>query len=101
MVNRTNELYEVLNPRGVILSKQVSPMSARLEDLKGKTIYYVDVGKPESDVLFDALEQQLPLVSPETRFIRRRKKMSYLTDEHELWEDIEKNADAFIIGAFD
>jgi hypothetical protein len=97
----TEELYEVLNPRGTLLPVTQHPLSQRFSDLRGKKIYFVDLGKPESDTVFDALEKYLPEFATEAQFIRRKKEKTYFMDEPELWIKIEKDADAFIFGVFD
>jgi hypothetical protein len=95
------KLYEVLNPRGSLLPVTSNPLSKRLSDLKGKKVYFVDLGKPESDTVFDALEKYLPEFAMEAHFIRRKKEKTYFMDEPDLWAEIEKEADAFIFGVFD
>lgn len=95
------EIFTVLNPRGIEQPREVTSLSPRLPDLKGKTVFIVDMGKQQSDIVFDALEEYLPVLSPEAKFVRRQKKRSYFEEEPELWHEIEQHADAFIIGAFD
>jgi hypothetical protein len=97
----TDRFYEVLNPRGMQVPTQLIPLAHRLRDFKDKRIYFVDLGKPESDTAFDALEQYLTEAIPAAKFIRRRKKLTYFVNEPDLWDDIQKNADALIFGIFD
>ena len=93
--------FEVLNPRGLELLKEGTALAERLTDLTGKKIYLIDVGKPQSDDAFDAAEEWLLQNVPQAKIIRRRKKTDYFSDEPELWEEVGKNADAFILGSFD
>jgi|OpeIllAssembly_1097287.scaffolds.fasta_scaffold2696902_1 hypothetical protein len=96
-----DRLYEVLNPRGTQTPTQLSPLSPRLQDFKDKKIYLVDLGKPESDTAFDALEQYLTEAIPASKIIRKRKKLTYFVNEPDLWDDIQKNANALVFGVFD
>ena len=45
----TGGIYEVLNPRGVELLKEGTPLNDRLSDLTDKKVYLIDVGKQESN----------------------------------------------------
>ena len=94
-------VFEVLNPRGVELLKDGTTLNERLSDLKDKKIYLIDVGKPQSDDAFDAAEEYLAEHVPQAKVIRTRKKSDYFKDEPELWDEAQKNADAFILGSFD
>ena len=96
-----NGNYEVLNPRGVEIVKENARLSGRLSDLKGKVVHLVDIGKSQSDELFEELERYLRELAPDTKFVQKRKKTTFFDDEPDLWDDVEKNADAFILGAFD
>lgn len=93
--------FEVLNPRGVEIRKESSPLNARLSDLAGKNIYLVDVGKPQSDCVFDAVEEYLFEHVPQAKIVRTRKKSDYFNNEPALWDEVQNNADAFILGSFD
>ena len=97
----TNGMYEVLSPRGTELLKEASPLNERLADLTGKKIYLIDVGKPQSDDAFDAAEEYLRENLPKAKIVRTRKTTSYFDNEPTLWDDVQKDADAFILGSFD
>ena len=45
----TGGIYEVLNPRGVELLKEGTPLNDRLSDLTDKKVYLIDVGKQQSN----------------------------------------------------
>ena len=97
----TGGVFEVLNPRGVELLKDGTPLNERLSDLKDKKIYLIDVGKPQSDDPFDAAEEYLAEQVPQAKVTRTRKKSDYFQNEPELWSETQQNADAFILGSFD
>lgn len=96
-----NDLFEVLNPIAIQPPIQLTPLSPRLSELDNKKIYFVDLGKPESDAAFDALEKYLLEFAPHTKFIRRKKKLTYFSNEPDLWTEIEREADGLIFGIFD
>ena len=96
-----DSLCAALNPRGLEVPTQLVPLSPRLKNFDNKQIYFVDLGKPESDTAFDALELYLTKAAPTAKFVRKRKDLTYFVNEPELWADIEKNADAMIFGVFD
>ena len=93
--------YEVLNPRGVEIPKESSALNTRLSDLTDKNIYLIDVGKPQSDDVFDAVEEYLLEHVPQAKIVRTRKKSDYFNNEPALWDEVQNNADAFILGSFD
>jgi hypothetical protein len=97
----TDGMYEVLNPRGIELLKEGTPLNDRLSELADKKIYLIDVGKPQSDDPFDAAEEYLAEHLSQAKVIRTRKKADYFQDEPELWDEVKNNADAFILGSFD
>jgi hypothetical protein len=101
LTTESGGVFEVLNPRGVELLKDGTPLNDRLTNLKDKKIYLIDVGKPQSDDVFDAAEEYLAGNVPQLKVIRTRKKSDYFQDEPELWDEVQKNADAFILGSFD
>ena len=52
-----SDICAVLNPRGIEQAREVIYINQRLPDLTGKTIFMVDMGKQQSDIVFDALEE--------------------------------------------
>jgi hypothetical protein len=101
MPNGNAHISEVLNPRGVMKQKTAAPINERQPDLKGKTVYLIDVGKQDADILFDALEQYLSERESDTRFVRTKKTTTYFEDDPEIWSEVKSKADSFILGAFD
>jgi hypothetical protein len=92
---------EVLNPRGIMKQKVATPINERLSNLNDKTVYLIDVGKQDAEILFDALEQYLSEREPNTRFVRTKKKATYFEDDPEVWSEVKSKAHSFILGAFD
>jgi hypothetical protein len=94
-------LITVLSP--AIASKMVDrvPLSPRLDTLKGKTLYMVDInwGGPEAAyVVFEEMTDWFKQNMPSVKTVIKRKKGMYSQDDPELWKEIAKNGDAAIIG---
>ena len=94
-------LITVLSP--AIASKMVDrlPLSPRLDTLKGKTIYMVDInwGGPQAAyVVFEEMTDWFKQNMPSVKTVIKRKKGMYSQDDPELWKEIAKNGDAAIIG---
>ena len=94
-------LITVLSP--AIASKMVDrlPLSPRLDTLKGKTLYMVDInwGGPQAAyVVFEEMTDWFKQNMPSVKTVIKRKKGMYSQDDPELWKEIAKNGDAAIIG---
>ena len=95
-------LITVLSP--AIASKMVDrvPLSPRLDTLKGKTLYMVDInwGGPEAAyVVFEEMTDWFKQNMPSVKTVIKRKKGMYSQDDPELWKEIkEKGGNAVIMG---
>ena len=94
-------LITVLSP--AIASKMVDrlPLSPRLDTLKGKTLYMVDInwgGPKAAYVVFEEMTDWFKQNMPSVKTVIKRKKGMYSQDDPELWKEIAKNGDAAIIG---
>ncbi len=84
----TREKTTVLNPLGQPPPIKLEPMAPRLDTLKGKIIYVVDVKFPNSKVFADELVRALKEHFPDTAWIYREKIKTYFDDDPELWAEI-------------
>ncbi len=82
------EKITVLNPLGQPPAIKLEPMAPRLDTLKGKTIYVVDVKFPNSKVFAEELVKALQENFPGTNWIYREKIKTYFDDDPELWAEI-------------
>lgn len=71
----------------------MTPLSQRLDTIKGKTIYVVDDGYPGSDILLAELIAGMQEKYPDTKFIYKKETRPI----DPLWDEINKKGDAMII----
>jgi hypothetical protein len=88
----------VLNPLGAAPPIHMIPMASRLETLKGKTIYIVDMNFPRTQQFFEEMQKLLASRFTETRFELRIKKGTYFNNDPDLWAEIKEKGDGVIMG---
>jgi hypothetical protein len=88
----------VVNPRGQLPPVHYVPMAPRLDSLNGKTIYIVDMRWSYTGQFTEELRDILSENYPETKFIRKEKAGPYGEADPKLWDEIQENGDAMIIG---
>ena len=91
-------LYAALNPRGFKPQVKEIPLGPRVPDLAGKVVYCISQPFGGADIFLRKVAEALPLYAPGVRAEYRKKPAFYGTDDPELWEEIAKEADAFIYG---
>lgn len=95
----TSMLTTVLDPRGQPTAVvQPHPLAPRLDTLKGKTVYLVDVGFGGG---WEFLEEAVAWFSrnmPDVKTVLVRKKGIMFVDEPEMWAELKEKADAVIFG---
>ena len=94
-----HSLSTALDPRGqpTAMIKPL-PLAPRLDSLKDKTVYVIDVGFGGG---WEFLEETVGWFArnlPGVRTVLQRKKSIMFADEPEMWEEIKKNGDAVIFG---
>jgi len=94
-------VYEALNPRGIPPGIKTTPLSPRLADLRNKVVYNINIGKPAADLLCPELERALKEAIPEVNIVYRKKQLSFLTDEPNLWKEVAEKGSAAIISIAD
>ena len=91
-------IYEVLNPRGCPPDIHQVSLSPRISDLKGKVVYIINSGIYGAYVFTRKVAELLPTYFPGVKVVHRDKPSPFMSDDPELWEEVEKNAHAFIYG---
>ena len=92
------EKLTVLNPLGQPPAIARVPMAPRIDSLKGKTIYIVDIGFVNTHQLFTELQSLLKEKYPDTNWIVRTKIGSYFDNDPKLWAEIKEKGQGMIIG---
>jgi len=88
----------VLNPLGQPPAIERVPMAPRISDLRGKTIYIVDIGFSGTHQLLTELQDLLKERYPETTWLLRNKIGTYFNDDPKLWAEIKEKGHAMIMG---
>lgn len=94
----TSNKVTVLNPLGVAPPIHFIPLASRLETLKGKTIFIVDMMFPRTQQFFEEMQKLLSEKYPDTKFELRHKTGSYFNNDPELWAEIKQNGHGVIMG---
>jgi hypothetical protein len=88
----------VLNPLGQPPAIERVPMAPRISDLKGKTIYIVDIGFSATDQFLTELKDLLTERYPKTTWVVRKKIGTYFNDDPKLWAEIKEKGHGMIMG---
>jgi hypothetical protein len=88
----------VLNPLGEPPAIERVPMAPRISDLKGKTIYIVDIGFSATDQFLTELKDLLTERYPKTTWVVRKKIGTYFNDDPKLWAEIKEKGHGMIMG---
>jgi hypothetical protein len=92
------EKITVLNPRGKAPSIQQIPLAPRLDTLKDKIIYIVDMNFPRTHQFFEEMQKTLSVRYPETKWILQTKIGTYFNNDPELWAEIKEKGNGVIMG---
>lgn len=91
----------VMNP--VVENRMVDrlALSPRLDTLKGKTLYMLDINWGGPDAAYSVFEQIAVWFQknmPEVKTEIRRKNGSYMVNDPKTWAEIQEKADAVLVG---
>ncbi len=92
------EKITVLNPQGIAAPIHLVPMASRLNTLKGKTIYIVDMNFPRTQQFFEEMQLLLASRYPESKWELRIKTGTYFNNDPDLWAEIKEKGDGVIMG---
>jgi ABC-type Fe3+-hydroxamate transport system substrate-binding protein len=88
----------VLNPEGQRAPIELQQVAPRLDTLDGKTIYLVDVHFTATQQLLEELEKLFHERMPNTTIVRKIKAGAYRETDDALWDEVETNADGWVMG---
>ena len=91
-------LFSAFNPRGFKPEVKEVPLSPRVPDLNDKVVYCISQTFGGADIFLQKVAEALPRYAPGVRAVFRKKPAFYGTDDPELWDEVAKEADAFIYG---
>ena len=91
-------LYRLKSPGGILPEVQPFPMAARIPDLSDKVVYCVSQVVMGADIFLQKVAKALPDYIPGVKTLFKRKPAAYMTDDPEIWNEIESKADAVIYG---
>ena len=94
----TESQITVYNPLGQPPAIQRVPMAPRISDLKGKTIYIVDIGFSATHQFLTELQDLLKKKYPDTTWEVRKKIGTYFNDDPKLWAEIKEKGHGMIMG---
>ncbi|MFC1839384.1 hypothetical protein ACFL1N_07385 [Thermodesulfobacteriota bacterium] len=88
----------VYNPLGQPPAIKRVPMAPRISDLKGKTIYIVDIGFSGTHQFLVELQNILQERYPDTKWVLRDKIGTYFNDDPKLWAEVKEKGHGMIMG---
>jgi hypothetical protein len=88
----------VVTPLGYPPKVTIKPMAPRLEGLDGKTIYLIDPRFDDSGLFMEQLQKVMTARLPGTKTRLVQMSNVYNRDDPKTWEEVQKHADAAIIG---
>lgn len=91
-------VYRLKSPSGILPEVHPVPMAARIPELTGRVVYCVSQVVMGADMFLQKVARALPEYIPEVKTVFRRKPAAYMTDDPELWDEIQSKADAVIYG---
>lgn len=93
-----DSLIAVYNPLGQAPAIERVPMAPRVDDLKGKTIYIVDIGFSGTHQFLVELQDILKNKYPDTKWVLRDKIGTYFNNDPGLWAEIKEKGQGMIMG---
>jgi hypothetical protein len=92
-----DDMVTVLNPEGQVEPIELKPLAPRLDTLDGKTIYIVSVNFTATFQYLEAMEEVFNERMPAVNTVVAIKRGSYSRADEELWDEVEANADGFVM----
>lgn len=94
-----SSLFSVLNPQGQPTGVfEPLSMAPRLDTLRGKTVYLVDVGFAGGYEFLEELRAWFSRNMPDVETVLHRKRGNMFLDDPELWAEVKDKGHAVIFG---
>jgi hypothetical protein len=87
----------VLNPEAYPPPIQQKSMANRVDTLKGKTLYIIDVRFVFCEPFFEEMVDWFAKNMPEVKTVWKQKAGAYGEDDPKLWAEVKERADAVIL----
>lgn len=95
----TTALVAVLDPRGQPTAEvEPLPLAPRLDTLRGRTVYFIDVGFGGGWEFLEEAVDWFHRHLPEVKTVLERKRGIMFADEPETWARIQQDGDAVVFG---
>ena len=91
------EKITVWSPMGPPPPIQSLAMAQRLDNLEGKTIYFVNDGYLNADVLLGEMVAWMERNRPNVKVVYKRKAGGFLDEDPVLWAEIKEKGDAMVM----
>ena len=91
-------VYKALNPRATPHEVKLFPLTSRVADYNGKVVYVISQHVGDADIFLKKVAKELPKYLPGVRAVYKDKPSAYMTDDPEVWNEVAKNAQAFVYG---
>ena len=91
-------IYKALNPRATRPEVRQFPLAPRVPDLSNKVVYVISQHVGDADIFLKKVANALPKYFPGVKAVYKDKPSAYMTDDPELWNEVAKNANAFVFG---
>ena len=91
-------VYKALNPRATQHEIKLFPLASRVTDYNGKVVYVISQHVGDADIFLKKIAKELPKYLPGVKAVYKDKPSAYMTDDPEVWDEVAKNAQAFVYG---
>jgi hypothetical protein len=91
-------VYKALNPRATPHEVKLFPLTSRVTDYSGKVVYVISQHVGDADIFLKKVAKELPKYLPGVKAVYKDKPSAYMTDDPEVWNEVAKNAQAFVYG---
>jgi hypothetical protein len=90
-------MMKALHPAGYLPQVDLVPLAPRLPSVEGKTIYLITLASPRDPAIASlASKVAEALTKRNAKVVQKKKETTYSSDDKPLWDEVQKNASAFV-----